>query len=153
MYCYTICDWIWDKPASTHTTARWTFHHQTIAVHDNKCNQQFRQRMVLKVAQVAFAEACQMSTVLEWSFNGSISPSKQIYPAVIHYMTGWWVWPWTCLLCVTQSMWMCKWHQWIPFCWFQWGCSLFPPLCDSLPPSTPMEVFMALARPMKKLAI
>ena len=29
----TICDQIWEKPASTHTTARHTFHHQTIAVH------------------------------------------------------------------------------------------------------------------------
>ena len=28
-----ICDQIWEKPASTHTTARHTFHHQTIAVH------------------------------------------------------------------------------------------------------------------------
>ena len=27
------CDQIWEKPASMHTTARHTFHHQMIAVH------------------------------------------------------------------------------------------------------------------------
>ena len=28
-----ICDQIWEKPASMHTTAGHTFHHQKIAVH------------------------------------------------------------------------------------------------------------------------
>ena len=28
-----ICDQIWEKPATMHTTARHTFHHQTIAVY------------------------------------------------------------------------------------------------------------------------
>ena len=37
-----------------HTTARHTFHHQTIAVH---INYQFRQALVLKIAQAAFAVA------------------------------------------------------------------------------------------------
>ena len=48
-----ICDQILEKPASTHTTARHTFHHQTIAVHE-----QFSQVLMLKVARAAFAVAC-----------------------------------------------------------------------------------------------
>ena len=51
----TVCDWISEKPAATHTIARHTFHHQMIAVNTNK---QFRQVLVLKVAQAAFAVAC-----------------------------------------------------------------------------------------------
>ena len=31
--CMHICDQILEKPASMHTTARHTFHHQTIVVH------------------------------------------------------------------------------------------------------------------------
>ena len=34
-YKLFTCDWIREKPASTHTTARHTFHHQMIAVHIN----------------------------------------------------------------------------------------------------------------------
>ena len=30
-----ICDWIWEKLASTYTTARHTFNHHTTAVHIN----------------------------------------------------------------------------------------------------------------------
>ena len=48
------CDQIWEKPASTHTTARHAFHHQTIAVH---IDQQFSQVLMLKVARAAFAVA------------------------------------------------------------------------------------------------
>ena len=46
-----ICDWIYESRLP-HTIARHTFHHQIIAVHINK---QFRQVLVLKVAQAAFA--------------------------------------------------------------------------------------------------
>ena len=28
--CMRLCDWIWEKPPFTHTTARHTFHHQMI---------------------------------------------------------------------------------------------------------------------------
>ena len=56
-------DWIREKLASIHTTARHTFHYQVIAAH---INQQFRQTLMLKVAQTALlwlvSEACQIST-------------------------------------------------------------------------------------------
>ena len=33
VFQFCKCDQIWEKPACTHTTARHTFHHRTIAVH------------------------------------------------------------------------------------------------------------------------
>ena len=76
--------------------------------------------------------------VIGWSFHLPLT-SRQ--PAAIHHMTGWWVWPWLCVICA----WQWKWHQWMPFDCFQCWCSLCPPLCGS----TLIRVLVALATPVK----
>ena len=68
------CDWIREAPASTHTTSRHTFHHQTIATHLNK---QFSQVLVLNIAQADFVVACfcGFSDIHKYSGGLQMAPS------------------------------------------------------------------------------
>ena len=74
---------------STHTTARHTFHHQTIAVH---ANQQFWQVLVLKLPRLLLlwlvSKACQASMSARVVFKWLHLPLTSRQPAVIHQTTG-----------------------------------------------------------------
>ena len=84
--------------------------------------------------------------VLGWSLNGSTIQDKQT-AGLPHN----WLMSWTINLAALCDMWSWKWHQWTSFGCFQCGRSLCLLLRGSLPlpPSTPIEILVALATPAK----
>ena len=122
-----ICDQIWEKPASMNTTARHTFHHQTVTVH---VDQQFSQILMLKVARAAFAMAC--CWVLSDVHNCTGRLQKTVYPlgkqTAVCNSSHDWLMSLAMDLTTLCDMRRWKWHQWMPFGWFWWRRSLGPPL-------------------------
>ena len=73
MYVYNyiyICDRIWQKPASTHTMARLTFHHHLINELNNPCVIIANGSLVC-FSWGLFLKPVRRAWVLGWSLNGS----------------------------------------------------------------------------------
>ena len=98
------CDWIWEKPASTHTTRRHTFYNQRIAVHilTNNSGKYWSWKLPGLLLLWLVSQACQtsMSARDRVAFKWLYIPLASRESAVIHHTTGWWVWPWIYLVCV-----------------------------------------------------
>ena len=116
LYIYTLCDhnWVWEKPPSTHTTARHTFHHQTIAVHTNR---QFSQVLMLKVALAAFAVACFWGLSDAHECSGRL---QMVSRPLDKYTAGCnsphdWLMSLAKDLAALCDIWKWKWHKLIPF--------------------------------------
>ena len=77
-----ICDWIWEKLASIHTTARYNFHYQMVAAHINNSSRYWCWKLPrLLLLWLAF-KACQTSTSAQVIFERLHHPLISRQPAV-----------------------------------------------------------------------
>ena len=107
---------IWEKPASTHTTARHTFHYQTIAVHE------------LTIQASIDAESCLgcFGVACFWGLSDIhvCSGRLQMAACPLGKQTAGCNSPYDCLMSLAMDlaalcdMWRWELYQWMPFGWF-----------------------------------
>ena len=126
------CDLIWEKPASMHTTARHTFHRQTITACINSDTNGAEN------CTGCFAVACfwGLSDIHKSSGGLQMAPSPLDKQTAGCNSPHHWLMRLGMDLAVLCEVWRWKWHQWMPFGFFQCWRSLFPSLHGYPHPAT-----------------
>ena len=134
-----IRDRIWEKPASTHTTSRHTFHHQTIVVH-------YKLRTIKAGIDAEsfpgwfccglFLRLVRHPRVFRLPSTRSVSPWKadrRLYSNSPHE----WLISLAMDLAALCDMWRWKWHQWMLFDWFSENVTFVHHFVAPRPPPHP----------------
>ena len=89
---------------NTRTVSRHTFHRHLFATsmhQQHKLCVYYCWKLNSLLSLRPFSQACLVSTSARVTFKWPHLPLTSRQPAVNHHTTGWWVWPWIELLCVT----------------------------------------------------